>query len=142
MNELYLDASAIVPLFIKELRTPLVRRLIAELDGMPVVSTLAAGEVASTLSRLVRMGDVELVDARDRLAQLDRWVRSLARGVDTDAADVSAATDIVRRFELQLLMPDAVHLATCRRLGASLLTFDERLAEAAGTLGVPLLVPA
>ena len=42
----------------------------------------------------------------------------------------------VRRFDLALRAPDALHLAIARRLDATLVTLDRRLAAAAGELGI------
>ncbi len=42
----------------------------------------------------------------------------------------------VRRFDLALRAPDALHLAIARRLDATLVTLDRRRAAAAGELGI------
>jgi predicted nucleic acid-binding protein len=42
----------------------------------------------------------------------------------------------VRRFELMLRAPDALHAAACKRAGHRLVTLDKRLAAAAKDLGV------
>ena len=47
----------------------------------------------------------------------------------------------VRRFDLKLRAPDALHAAICRRLGMRLVTLDRRLAAAARALGIDVLVP-
>ena len=38
-------------------------------------------------------------------------------------------------------MPDAIHLAACWRLEASMMTLDDRLAAAAGQLSVAVVRP-
>jgi predicted nucleic acid-binding protein len=48
----------------------------------------------------------------------------------------------VRRFDLKLRAPDALHLAICRRLQARLVTLDNNLARAARALDVPCINPA
>ena len=57
------------------------------------------------------------------------------------AADVRLADAYVRRFDLGLRTPDALHLAIAHRLDATLLTLDRRLATAARELGVAVEVP-
>jgi hypothetical protein len=47
----------------------------------------------------------------------------------------------VRRFDLALRVPDALHLAIARRLDVALVTLDRRLATAAGELGVAAEMP-
>ena len=58
------------------------------------------------------------------------------------AADVRLADAYVRRFDLGLRTPDALHLAIARRLDATLVTLDPRLAIAARELGVAVEEPA
>ena len=49
------------------------------------------------------------------------------------------ADALVRRLDLGLRAPDALHIATARRLGATLFTFDLGMASAARMLGLSLL---
>ena len=56
--------------------------------------------------------------------------------VDIAATDARLAYIYVRRFDLGLRAPDALHLAIARRLDATLVTLDRRLAAAAGELGI------
>jgi len=51
-------------------------------------------------------------------------------------ADVAEASSVLRRFDLVIRTPDALHLAMARRVGAELVTFDERMADAARMLGL------
>ncbi|HEY2621229.1 MAG TPA: PIN domain-containing protein [Acetobacteraceae bacterium] len=55
--------------------------------------------------------------------------------------DCRLANIFVRRFDLRLRVPDALHAAICRRLGMRLVTLDRRLAAAARTLEIDVLVP-
>jgi hypothetical protein len=55
--------------------------------------------------------------------------------------DCRLANIFVRRFDLRLRVPDALHAAICRRLGMRLVTLDRRLAAAAWTLEIDVLVP-
>jgi len=77
-----------------------------------------------------------LSDARQAIADFDRWK---VRDTTSDAlstADVAEASSILRRFDLVIRTPDALHLAMARRVGAELVTFDERMADAARMLGL------
>jgi predicted nucleic acid-binding protein len=79
-----------------------------------------------------------LLDARDaaeRLADLDAW-RATAQDFEVQAADIRLAHVFVRRFDLMLRAPDALHAAACRRGDHLLVTLDRRLALAAAELGV------
>ena len=101
-----------------------------------MVSDFAAAEVASALSRLVRMDRLTMTEAKERLADFDDWRAGATEHADMDAHDCRLANTYVRRFELKLRAPDALHAAICRRLGLRLVTLDRRLAAAARELGI------
>ena len=132
----YLDASTLLPMLIEEPGSARVDEFIADNKGMLVVSEFAAAEVASALSRLVRTGRLSVDDASARLADFDAWRAAATENVEIGATDVRLASVYVRRFDLMLRAPDALHAAACRRADLVLVTLDKRLAVAAGTLGV------
>jgi predicted nucleic acid-binding protein len=132
----YLDASVILPTLIEEAGSALVDRFMAELNDDLIVSEFASAEVASALSRLVRTGLLDRDDASLRLADFDAWRAAAARDLDLQPADVRLANVFVRRFDLMLRAPDALHAAACRREDHLLVTLDRRLALAAVELGV------
>lgn len=133
---LYLDASAILPLFIQEASSEAVHGFLRSADIELVVSEFAAAEVASGFSRLARRGALGGEAAAARLADFDAWRAAFTLEIDIDAADIRLANVFVRRFELGLRAPDALHIAACRRGGHALATLDARLALAAEALGV------
>ncbi len=59
-----------------------------------------------------------------------------AQNVALALGDVLAAEGFLRRLDLTLLAPDALHIAMCQRIGATLATFDEKMAASARMLGV------
>jgi hypothetical protein len=132
----YLDASVLLPTLVDEPGSEAVEHFLARVDDGLVISEFAAAEMASGMSRLVRTrliaGDV----AARRLSIFDAWRGDETQAVDIEGSDVRAASAIVRRFELMLRAPDALHIAVCRRLDARLATLDVRLAGAASKLGV------
>lgn len=132
----YLDASTILPTLIEEAGSAAVDRFIAENDEPLVISEFAAAEVASALSRLVRTGLLDPDDAAARLSDFDAWRAASADDLDLQASDVRLANVFVRRFDLMLRAPDALHAAACRREDFLLVTRDRRLAAAAEELGV------
>jgi predicted nucleic acid-binding protein len=126
----YLDSSAIVKLAIEEPETAALRRYLRRKSPY-VSSVLARTEVARALLPLggaaVRAGNdvlsrIELVRINDRVlggagSLLPPGLRSL----------------------------DAIHLATARQLGtdlARLVTYDERMTEAAEAMGLSVAAPA
>jgi predicted nucleic acid-binding protein len=52
------------------------------------------------------------------------------------AADVAAAEAFLRQMNITLLAPDALLIAIAQRTGASLVTFDSKMAASAQTLGL------
>ena len=139
----YLDASALLPMLIAEPGSAAVDAFMASSADDLVVSEFAAAEVASAISRLVRTDRLAAEDAGARLADFDAWRTTATEDVELNAADVRLAHLYVRRFELMLRAPDALHAAVCRRAGLELITLDRRLALAAEALGVStrLLTP-
>jgi predicted nucleic acid-binding protein len=63
------------------------------------------------------------------------WRKRFAVAADGHGADIRAADIFLRRLDLNLRTPDAIHIAIARRLGAELATFDVRMAESAEALG-------
>ena len=137
MSGAYLDASAILPLLIEEPGSAAVDRFLATAAQPLIVSEFAAAEVASALSRLGRTQALEgPQDAVRRLADFDSWRASSTGDIDLSAADIRLASMFVRRFDLMLRAPDAIHAAVCQRADLLLVTMDPRLARAAQELGV------
>ena len=137
----YLDASVVVPTLVQEPGSDAVDNLIEQLSEPPLLSSFVIGETASALARLARMEKLTASDVRDRLASFDRWVVLDAEVIETEPVDVRLAGLFVRRLELGLRMPDAIHIATAQRIGAALATLDVRLAGAASALNVAIKVP-
>jgi uncharacterized protein len=137
----YLDASVLLPAFMEEPASAAVDGYILTAGEQFLISDFAAAEVASALSRMVRMGLLDGADASARLAEFDAWRAATSSPVDVHAADARLAYVYVRRFDLMLRAPDALHLAIARRLDATLVTLDRRLAQAAEALGVAVAIP-
>jgi uncharacterized protein len=134
----YLDASVIVPTLVSEPSSPTVHAFLLANIRPILISDFAASEVASALSRLVRTGDLDRTDAEQRLVTFDAWLAADPQVPAVEIGDVPLAAALVRRFELKLRTPDALHIVLADRLGAELVTRDDRLARAANTIGVPV----
>lgn len=127
----YLDASAFLPALVKEPSSTAIEQY----SGTLVFSEFAAAEVASALSRLIRTGRMTTDEAEARLISFDDWRIAGTEAIDIQASDIRLANSYVRRFDLMLRAPDALHAAICRRLDLILVTLDFRLADAARALG-------
>lgn len=138
---LYLDASVLLPTLVAEQASAAVDAFFLASTDDWLVSEFAVAEVASGLSRLIRMGRLDATDAADRLADFDVWRAGMTITVDVVASDCRLANAYVRRFDLKLRPPDALHVAICRRLDLGLVTLRQELAAAARELGVDMCVP-
>jgi uncharacterized protein len=128
---LYLDASALVKLVLREPETP------ALVDALPSEARLVASEIAEIeLLRAVRRaaGENAVESARSRLESVR--LLPLSRRIRRRACELAPA---------MLRTLDAVHLATALDLGELLdavYVYDARLGEAAKRAGLRVLAPS
>ncbi|MGZ4105025.1 MAG: type II toxin-antitoxin system VapC family toxin [Actinomycetota bacterium] len=125
----YLDSSAIVKLAVHEPESAALRRYLRRRRPL-VSSALARTEVARALSPL---GPEAARRGRDVLARID-----LARVNDR----VLSAAGMLLPADVRSL--DAIHLATAQELGSDLariVTYDDRMADAARALGFNVSAP-
>ena len=125
----YLDSSAIVKLAVREPESAALRRHLRR--RRPVVSSaLARTEV---LRALLPGGAVALVAGRKTLGAVD-LLRVNDRVLNT--------AGVLESLSLRTL--DAIHLATAHLLGPELsqfVSYDDRMAAAAGRLGIAVTSP-
>ncbi len=126
----YLDTSALVKLVVAEQETAALRAWLFEADRRPVSCDLARTELMRAVRRV----------APDRVVQARAVLDSIT------LVDVAAQTfEQAGRLQPALLRTlDAVHLAAALELGDDLegiVTYDDRLAEAARSNGVPTSAP-
>ena len=136
----YLDASVLVPLVHLEASSMLMKRFVGDASNLHV-SDFAIGEVASAIGRLVRSDLMTDALGQQTLVRFELWAESRASAVTVAPFDTRLATQYLHRFELGLRLPDAIHLAVCRRLGMTIVTFDRRLLTASAALGIPAEAP-
>jgi uncharacterized protein len=127
-------------MFVPEPSSVMVERCIQTWKDVIVVSDFAIGEFGSAVSIRFRRGDLTLEQAQQALTSFDMWLASKARRNVIGYEDTALAARFVRRFELALRMPDALHLAVSARLDASLATLDRRQSAAAMSLGIKLAI--
>jgi uncharacterized protein len=138
---LYLDTNIIIALLTPE---PLSERAVEFLQNNPerlIVSDFAAAEFVSAIARRVRTRETTIEDARKDLADFEVWAARSTERTDLDPGDIGAATVYLRRLDLTLVTPDALHIAMARRLDATLVTFDRGMAAAARTLSMTVAIP-
>jgi predicted nucleic acid-binding protein len=135
---LYLDASVLVSLFVEDAGSDRAMAYLGVHQPNIVISDFAAAEFASAVARLVRTGDLDPDQARSVFSTFDVWSARVAERVTTISTDVAVTESFLRRMDLNLRTPDGLNLAICQRAGATMLSFDLKLSEAARALAVPL----
>lgn len=104
-----------------------------------VVSDWAAAEFASAVARRVGMGQLGVEQAHALFPAFDGWGNGCADRVELAPTDLAVASALLRRLDLALRTPDAVHVAMAQRVDATLATFDAKLADAARRTGLAVL---
>lgn len=131
---LYADASVIAALALGEPASAQIETRSETADDI-LVSDFGIGKAVSAVSIALRLGRLKDEDAN---AIVDRLVAGFAGWavVACETIDISRAVQLVRRFDLALRMPDAIHVAIAERLDARLFSGDERQLSAAETIGL------
>ena len=132
----YLDASVIVPLFSRDKFSDRARALLAGTESGVVVSDFACAEFASVIAVKFRRRELTTEKAQMAFGVFDSWTQTETRREALATEDLLQATRVIRRLDFNLRAPDAIHIAIAHRLGATLATFDERMAECARALGL------
>jgi len=131
--EVYLDASILLALLTNNPLTPRADAFMRANTPALIVSDFAAAEFASAMARRVRTGGITPDEARVAFSTFDAWAARATRREQTKAADVSEA--FLRRLDLNLRTPDALNIAIAQRIGAALVSFDEKMSPSARALG-------
>ena len=135
---IYFDTSVIVALFLHDAFSLRTDEFMRSAAAVPIVSDFGAAEVSSAVARRVRMGEISVDDSRTSLANFDRWRAEIAGAVEIRPSDIATADLLLRRLDMNLRTPDAIHLAVTVRFGLALATFDRGMVTAAQTLGLTL----
>lgn len=130
MSALYLDSSAFVKLVVEEVESSAVRTFLASHGTRRVSSALLRAE---SLRAVRHLEPDALATVREALRRIDLI------GIDDRILD---AAGILEPQVLRTL--DAIHLATAMAVGDDLeaiVTYDERMVEAARLLGLSTATP-
>ena len=130
MSALYLDSSAFVKLVVEETESAALRAYLANHGARRVSSALLRAEALRAVRHL---GPDALATAREALRRVDLI------GIDDRILDAAGT------LEPQVLRTlDAIHLATAIAVGDDLqaiVTYDERMLDAASLLGLRTATP-
>jgi predicted nucleic acid-binding protein len=131
----YLDASVLVALFTNDPFTARAETFLRAEPLVVIVSDFSAAEFSSVIARHVRTKDIRKDDARIVFSNFDTWTARTTQRAPISAADIIAAEILLRRLDLALRTPDAINIAMAQRMGATLVTFDKKMAVAARSIG-------
>lgn len=132
---IYLDASALVKLFIPEEGSDALNQALAGLTDV-IVSDLAVTEMTSALGRRVRENRLSPEDAARLYREASR-LRAAAHRAEITPPIHRRAERLMLSLEIPLRTLDALHLATALDAeAATLVTFDPRLRDAATSQGM------
>ena len=129
MSPAYVDSSALVKLIIDEVDTDAMRAYAASATAL-TASILATVEVARAVGRVAPESTGVVVALFETLNVLAFDARIAARAAGMGPSGLRTL--------------DAIHLATALELGDELtafVTYDDRLADAARDLGLPVVSP-
>lgn len=134
---LYADTCILLPLFFRDAST---EAALAWLEGAGnetiLTSPWTRTEFASAAGIMARRGDITAELHRQGLERFDRLVSARLAVEAIDTADFDRARAWLTDFRSGLRAGDALHLAVCMRLSATLCTAHDTLARAAEKLGV------
>jgi len=132
---IYLDASALVKLFVPEPESDDLNRALAGLTNV-IVSDLALTEMASALGRRVREQRLTRENARRLYGEASK-VRASAHHAELTPPIHRRAERLMLSLATPLRALDALHLATALDVeAATIVTFDPRLRDAASSQGL------
>jgi predicted nucleic acid-binding protein len=133
----YLDTSALVPLFILEPKSEALLGWIASCREPMAVSEWGLVEFASATSIKVRTGQTSAHTARQAGVRLEAFVRQHCQVVLPDRTAFHRAAELARNPQPALRAGDALHLAIAQSLNAgSLLCLDDAMVAVARSLGL------
>jgi predicted nucleic acid-binding protein len=138
---LHLDTSVVVALLTDDPLNPRASVFLQGRSEIPIVSDFGSAEFSAVVARRVRMRTITSDHGRAALAIFDAWTARSARRVILSGEDVASADTYLRRLDLTLLTPDALHIAIAARIGATHVTFDRAMASSARALGMAVTIP-
>jgi predicted nucleic acid-binding protein len=126
----YLDTSALVKLVVAEVETEALRAWLKEVDRDPVSSDLSRTELIRVVRRVIP----------DRILQ----ARAVLDSITLIEVTTAMFEEAGRLDPTVLRTLDAVHLAAAMSLGddiESIVTYDDRLSQAARANGISVTAP-
>ena len=137
---LYLDTSFVAPLVIAEDTSNALEAFVLKLKpGELATSLWTQVELASLVSRKVRMGELSTAEAEAVRREFERMLSESFELLVPSAADFAAAAKYLEVPKTGLRAGDALHLAIAANHGArKILTLDSGFIDAGKQLKLPV----
>ncbi len=133
---IYLDASALVKLFVPEPESDRLNRALVGTEDV-ILSDLALTEMASALGRRTREGALTHAESRRLYREAEKLAASCRRAELTPPVHRLAERLLLTSRNVPLRALDALHVAMALDAkAATLVTYDPRLRDAAASRGV------
>jgi predicted nucleic acid-binding protein len=133
---IYLDASALVKLFVPEPESEALNQALVGAKDV-IVSDLALTEMASALGRRAREGRLTLTESRRLYREAEKLTTSCRPAELTPSIHRRAERILLLSQKVPLRALDALHLATALDAEAvTIVTYDPRLRDAAAAHGL------
>lgn len=139
---IYLDTSFVTPLVIAENSSNAVEAFVLNIKAGELATSLwTRVELASLVSRKVRMGELTPAQAHAVRSEFDRLLSDSFEVLAPTAADFEKAVEYLDAPKTALRSGDALHLAIGgNRRASRILTLDKGFVEAGKRLKLPVLL--
>lgn len=138
----YLDTSFVVSAFSKETRSPDAVSWLNRHQGHDLfTSGWVSTEFASAIAFKIRTGQFDQADLEPLQSAWSQFQSANLHSVFIEDADYDVASNMIYRSKTGLRSGDALHLAICHRITATIVTFDVGLERAASQLSITAVIP-
>jgi len=134
----YFDTSVLTAYYTTEERSPDAAVLVKN-ASLPVISDLAVAELNVAIWRKRKLGLLSNEVVAAVFSLFDEHMQDAFLNVPIESRHIAATRDLASRSPVRLRTLDALHLVIASELEATIVTFDNRLHEAASVLGHPVL---
>jgi uncharacterized protein len=136
------DTSAVAPLFIRDAHTDRIEGWFRKnADEVFLSNHWLVAEFCSAALRLARRENLPQSKGTEWAAEFASWAEERTSLVAFSADAGTLCADLSKRPSLKLSAGDALHLAIAIVSNATLVTLDDRLADAARARNHPVIVP-
>jgi predicted nucleic acid-binding protein len=137
----YLDTNAIYSFIFGDSHSARMDNWLQAPSGLLIIGDYVQTEFHALVGRRVRGGGLTSHAASVGIADFDAFLARRAQTLALSPAAGALAVELARDPSLKLSAPDALHLACAAQGDHVLVTFDQRLADAARVRAYPVEMP-